>query len=55
MFKKIGVLFCNNFRFTGKLQRERELLYSLHLASPNVNILDNQGTFVQTNTPEQYY
>lgn len=40
-----------------KFQKERELLYSFHPASPNVNILDNQVTFVQTNklTLAQYY
>ena len=45
----ISFLFCNNFTFIRKLQRQYiEYLYSLHLVSLSVDILHSYGIFVNT-------
>ena len=39
-------VILDNFRFTEMLQSQ--FPFSLHLASPNANILHEQGAFVKT-------
>ena len=57
-FFKVNLLFCSNFRFPEKLQRQYgEFLYTLHSVSPIVNILHYHDILIKTKklTLTQYY
>lgn len=53
-FFKKDLLFWNNFKCMGKLQRQVENLSTLHPASPNTNIIYNHGIFVKTKESTWY-